>query len=152
MRTHTYGICIRWKATGGEGTKTYAGYSRNHTIEVEGKPAILASSDAAFRGDAARYSPEELLVASLSSCHMLWYLHLCSVNRVEVVDYCDRATGTMDENGGSGQFASVDLRPQATIAALHDRAKALALHAQAHRLCFIARSVRFPVRVTATIA
>ncbi len=150
VKTHTYGTSVHWTAGGGEGTTTYRSYSRDHTIGVEGKPDIPASSDPAFQGDAARYDPEELLVASLSSCHMLWYLHLCSVNGIVVVEYTDNANGRMEESrDGSGQFAQVDLRPVVTIAGASDPEKALALHDEAHRLCFIARSVNFPVRVEA---
>jgi organic hydroperoxide reductase OsmC/OhrA len=152
MKTHTYGACIRWTAANGDGTKNYRSYSRNHTIVAQGKPEILASSDPAFRGDAGRYNPEELLVASLSSCHMLWYLHLCAVNGVTVVDYRDDASGVLEETGeGAGQFASVALRPVVTVAPGSDLARALALHDEAHRLCFIARSVNFPVRFEAQI-
>jgi organic hydroperoxide reductase OsmC/OhrA len=151
LKTHTYGTCVRWSAAGGEGTTNYRSYSRNHTIGAAGKPEIAASSDPAFRGDSARYNPEELLVASLSSCQMLWYLHLCSVNGITAVGYRDDASGTMEESSdGSARFLQVDLRPVVTIAA-GDRAKALALHDEAHRLCFIARSVNFPVQVRAEI-
>jgi organic hydroperoxide reductase OsmC/OhrA len=153
VKLHTYSVDVRWAAGAGESTNGYRSYSRNHTIVVDGKPQIAASSDPAFRGDSSRYNPEELLVASLSSCHMLWYLHLASVDGVAVVAYSDRAFGTMEENGAQGgQFASVQLRPVVTIARASDPAKALALHEQAHCLCFIARSVNFPVRVEATIA
>jgi organic hydroperoxide reductase OsmC/OhrA len=149
---HTYQTYVHWTAGGGDGTRTYRSYSRNHTIGAQGKPEIPASSDSTFRGDAQRYNPEELLVASLSSCHMLWYLHLCSVNGVRVIDYRDRASGTMAENGGSGRFVAVELRPLVAVAADTDRAKALSLHQEAHRLCFIARSVNFPVDVKPEIA
>jgi organic hydroperoxide reductase OsmC/OhrA len=153
VKTHTYATYVRWTAEGGEGTKNYRSYSRNYTIGSAGKPEIAASSDPAFRGDASRYNPEELLVASLSSCHMLWYLHLCSVNGIRVVDYRDGASGAMEEDGsGLAQFVSVDLRPVVTIAGEAERAKALELHHEAHRLCFIARSVNFPVKVEAKIA
>ncbi|MBV8343572.1 MAG: OsmC family protein [Candidatus Eremiobacteraeota bacterium] len=151
-KTHTYAIELRWSAGDGEGTKSYRGYRRDHSIAVEGKPEIPASSDPAFRGDRARYNPEELLVASLSSCHMLWYLHLCATNGIVVLDYRDRATGTMrEENDGAGRFVRVELRPQITVTPDSDRGRALALHGDAHRLCFIARSVNFPVEVTAEI-
>ncbi len=123
---------------------------RDHTIVVEGKPEIPASSDPAFRGDRTRYNPEELLVASLSSCHMLWYLHLCATNGIVVLDYCDRATGTMrEEPAGSGRFVGVVLHPEVVLAADADTSRALALHEDAHRLCFIARSVNFPVEIAA---
>lgn len=152
MKTHTYNAYVHWEAADGVGTKNYRNYSRAHTIGAENKPEIAASSDPAFRGDASRYNPEELLVASLSSCHMLWYLHLCSVNGIIVVDYRDEASGAMEEaSDGTAQFVAVELRPVVTMAGGGDRTKALALHAEAHRLCFIARSVNFPVTVHAEI-
>ena len=111
-KKHAYAVFVRWSAGDGDGTATYRSYSRDHSIGADGKAEIEASSDPAFRGDASRYNPEELLVASLSSCHMLWYLHLCAMNGVVVVAYRDDAAGDMEENpDGSGQFARVDLRP-----------------------------------------
>ena len=147
-KQHHYAVSTVWTGNDGMGTQSYGGYRRDHEIGAPGKPAIAASSDPAFRGDRTRYNPEELLVASLSSCHMLWYLHLCAVNGILVHDYRDQAEGTMQEEAdGGGTFVSVTLKPRATIANGGDRAKALALHEKAHRLCFIARSVRFPVDV-----
>jgi organic hydroperoxide reductase OsmC/OhrA len=152
VKQHTYEVRITWAGNDGEGTKTYKGYRRDHTIACEGKPQIQGSSDPSFRGDRSRYNPEELLVASLSSCHMLWYLHLCSVNRVTVLDYRDSASGVLEEgNDGSGEFVRVTLRPTVKVSAGDDRARALALHSEAHRLCFIARSVRFPVDIVPEI-
>ncbi|HZV77765.1 MAG TPA: OsmC family protein [Candidatus Babeliales bacterium] len=152
MKTHIYGSYVHWSAGCGQSTTSYDAYSRDHTIAVDGKPEIGASSDPAFRGNATRYNPEELLVASLSSCHMLWYLHLCSVQHIAVLDYSDNASGIMQENGDAGQFIEVTLRPVVSITQSTDRAKAQALHEQAHRRCFIARSVNFPVSVRPTIA
>ena len=141
---------MNWRA-GGEGTSGYAKYSRNHSISAAGKPEILGSSDPLFRGDASRYNPEELLVASLSACHLLWYLHLCAVNRITVVEYCDDAEGAMEESAdGGGRFVRVELRPKVTLSA-GDRDRALALHDEAHHHCFIARSVNFPVDVVPVI-
>ncbi len=152
MKQHNYVVQVVWTGNDGEGTKTYRGYRRDHTIASEGKPEIQGSSDPSFRGDRSRYNPEELLVASLSSCHMLWYLHLCSINHVTVLDYRDSAGGLMEEgDDGSGEFVRVVLRPAVKVSAGDDRAKALALHSEAHRLCFIARSVRFPVEVVPEI-
>jgi organic hydroperoxide reductase OsmC/OhrA len=152
VKQHTYEVRVDWTGNAGEGTKTYKGYRRDHTIACEGKPQIQGSSDPSFRGDRSRYNPEELLVASLSSCHMLWYLHLCSVNHVTILDYRDSASGVLEEgNDGSGEFVRVTLRPTVKVSAGDDRATALALHNQAHRLCFIARSVRFPVDIVPEI-
>jgi organic hydroperoxide reductase OsmC/OhrA len=138
---------MSWTGNDGAGTADYRSYRRDHVYWVEGKPEIPGSSDPQFRGDATRYNPEELLVASLSSCHMLWYLHLCALNGVTVVAYEDNALGVMQENpDGSGQFVRVDLRPTVTITAGSDAKKAEELHHEAHKLCFIARSVKFPVQ------
>jgi len=152
MRDHTYEIRMDWIGNAGSGTAGYQSYRRDFTIESAGKPPIAGSSDPAFRGDPDRYNPEELLVASLSSCHMLWYLHLCSVNDVVVLSYSDHATGAMRENpDGSGQFTGVGLNPTVTISRADARQRALALHEEAHKLCFIARSVNFPVEVAPMI-
>ena len=152
MKQHTYEVRIDWTGNDGQGTKTYKAYRRDHTIVAAGKTPIMGSSDPSFRGDATRYTPEELLVASLSACHMLWYLHLCSTNEITIVDYRDAASGVMEEaSNGSGKFVRVQLRPTVKISAGDDRAKALALHSEAHHYCYIANSVNFPVEVTAKI-
>jgi organic hydroperoxide reductase OsmC/OhrA len=145
-KQHKYETKVRWTGNLGTGTTGYKDYGRNHEIGARGKPVILASSDPAFRGDAARYNPEDLLVASLSTCHMLWYLHLCAVNKVVVLDYEDHAEGTMEESAdGGGRFLQVTLRPQITVTADSDLQTAARLHHDAHEKCFIANSVNFPV-------
>ena len=148
MKLHTYEMQVEWTGNDGVGTQSYKSYRRDHAIHAKDKPSIVGSSDPHFRGDPARYNPEELLVASLSSCHMLWYLHLCAMNQISVVGYEDSPVGTMEERAdGSGEFVSAELKPRVQIAA-GDLAKAVALHHDAHRLCFIANSVKFPVSVT----
>ena len=147
-REHHYRITTTWTGNLGTGTSDYSAYSRNHEITIAGKSAPLpGSSDAAFRGDPARYTPEELLVVSLSTCHMLWYLHLCADAGIIVTEYQDAASGEMSEHAdGSGEFTRVILRPRVMIT---DRARsndAMVLHARAHQLCFVARSVNFPVQ------
>jgi organic hydroperoxide reductase OsmC/OhrA len=144
---HNYQTSLRWTGNRGIGTRDYRAYARDHEITVAGKSgSIPGSSDPHFRGDPTRYNPEELLVASLSGCHMLAYLHLCAVNGIVVSSYEDDANGVMVETaGGGGSFKSVTLRPRVVISGSSDSAKALALHHDAHKLCFIANSVRFPV-------
>ncbi len=151
-KEHHYSATIQWTGNTGEGTKSYRGYQRNHSVVIDGKLDILASSDPAFRGDKSRHNPEELLVASLSSCHMLWYLHLCSEEGVVVIDYVDNATGTMieTENGG-GRFSEVTLHPSVTVSDETMIQKANEIHAAANKLCFIANSVNFPVHHEAEI-
>jgi organic hydroperoxide reductase OsmC/OhrA len=143
---HHYKTTTTWVGNRGQGTANYRAYDRNHNIAVEGRPDILCSSDPAFRGDTSRHNPEVLLVASLSGCHMLWYLHLCADNNIVVTEYTDEATGTMEENkDGSGQFVEVTLNPRVTVADKSMIEKANELHHKANQMCFIARSVKFPV-------
>jgi organic hydroperoxide reductase OsmC/OhrA len=145
-KQHVYHVQVRWTGNTGSGTRTYRGYSRDHVIAAPGKRHIEGSSDPAFRGDPARWSPEDLLVASLAACHKLWYLGLCAQAGIVVTSYEDEAEGVMvEEAGGAGQFTSVTLRPRVTLAHGMDKAAAEKLHATAHAMCFIARSVNFPV-------
>ena len=145
-KEHSYSVNVRWTGNLGQGTSNYQGYKRDHEISVPGKPPVPASSDPNFRGDKTRYNPEELLVASLSACHMLWYLHLCSEAGIVVTDYHDDAKGAMTETAdGGGHFTSVTLRPTVTFASAVDTELAQKLHEKAHHLCFIANSVNFPV-------
>ncbi len=148
MKKHEYKIALHWTGNRGAGTSDYRAYGRDHELTGALKAsAVAGSSDPHFRGDATRYNPEDLLVASLSACHMLSYLHLCAINHVVVTAYDDDAIGSMAENrDGSGQFIEVILRPRVTITQESDSAKAMALHEDAGRICFIARSVNFPVR------
>jgi len=148
MARHEYRVQVGWSGNDGVGTRTYAEYRRDHTIRIAGKPVLPGSSDPAFRGDASRYNPEELLVASLSACHMLWYLHLCADAGLVVTAYQDDASGLLElRPDGSGAFAEATLRPRVTLDSASDPARAQALHHEAHRLCFIAASVKFPVHI-----
>ncbi|MDU9392028.1 OsmC family protein [Pseudomonas sp. zfem002] len=145
-KSHHYAVTVTWTGNQGSGTASYRGYSRDHLIQAEGKPAIEGSSDPAFRGDPARWNPEDLLLASLSACHKLWYIGLCAEAGIVVLGYEDHAEGEMvEEPNGAGQFTSVVLRPKVTLAAGADLEKARTLHQLAHQKCFIARSVNFPV-------
>jgi organic hydroperoxide reductase OsmC/OhrA len=145
-KEHFYSVNLQWTGNLGQGTSNYRAYSRNHEISASRKPTVLASSDPAFRGDDSRYNPEDLLVASLSACHMLSYLHLCAVAGIVVTDYQDQAKGTMVENeDGGGHFTQVTLRPAVKVALGADFDLAQQLHDKAHHLCFIASSVNFPV-------
>lgn len=142
---HDYAVRIEWTGNRGSGTEHYRGYSRDHTISAEGNPDILASSDKTFHGAAERWNPEELLLAALSDCHMLSYLHSAVRHGIVVTAYHDDAVGTMRQSGDGGAFTSVTLRPVVTIAS-GDPEIARAIHAEASANCFIASSVNFPVR------
>jgi organic hydroperoxide reductase OsmC/OhrA len=150
--THTYSLETIWEGNRGEGTKTYAGYGRGHRLVVPGKPDIPLTADLAFRGDPGVHNPEELLVAALSSCHMLSYLALCALAKIEVTAYRDKATGTMvTDNTGGGHFTEVTLHPHVTIANAADLVAATELHEKAGKLCFIANSVNFAVHHEPTV-
>lgn len=143
---HGYQVDVVWTGNTGQGTTSYRSYRRTHEIRAENKTTIDGSADPAFRGDDEGYNPEELLVASLSQCHMLWYLHLAADTGVVVLGYHDRARGTLTENAdGTGQFAGVVLCPEVTVPDHASVATAEALHQRAHELCYVAKSVNFPV-------
>lgn len=146
-KQHKYQTNLIWTGNRGSGTMDYRSYDRNFVVSIADKPDILGSSDSAFMGDKHRYNPEDLLLASISACHMLWYLHLCTNNGVVVIEYRDKAVGTMIENtDGSGKFNEVILRPDVIIADKLQTALANRLHAEAHKMCFIANSLNFPVK------
>lgn len=145
-RSHHYEVSVTWTGDKGTGTSSYDDYSRDHEVAGHGQPTILASADPAFRGDPTRWNPEELLVAALAECHMLWYLHLAAVSGVVVVGYTDTPTGTMAEDGlGGAAFVGVTLRPVVEVADESMADASLALHTEANKMCFLARSMKFPI-------
>jgi organic hydroperoxide reductase OsmC/OhrA len=146
-KTHQYSVDLLWTGNRGEGTTRYTGYERSYTLHVAGKPDITGSSDPAFRGDPRYHNPEELFLASLSSCHMLQFLHECAKAGVSVIAYVDHAKGFMEETAeGGGRFTEVVLHPTVTVALGSMVAKVEVLHNAAHHHCFIANSCNFPVR------
>ena len=143
---HRYALTVRWTGNLGAGTSSYRGYSRDHDIEIPGLPVLRGSADPTFHGDRQRYNPEQLLLAALSQCHMLSFLHVAVKHGVVVTGYEDRAEGLMRTNrDGSGQFEAVTLKPRVTVAEPAAPALLEELHAEANKVCFIARSVNFPV-------
>ncbi len=144
---------MTWTGNSGSGTSAYGAFERSVEVSADGKPAIPGSADPAFRGDRGRWNPEELLVASLSQCHLLWYLVLCAKEGIVVTGYVDRPTGTLVETpDGSGHFEEVTLRPVVTVADGERIDRATALHARAHDMCFVANSVNFEVRTEPTVS
>lgn len=141
MSEHRYDVDVEWTGNQGSGTRDYRAYTRDHEVTAPGRPTIPGTSDPQFRGDPRRWNPEQLLVAALSQCHLLWYLHLCADAGVVVTGYRDTATGTMTGD----RFTSVVLRPHVTVADPAMVAKAEKLHGPAHEKCYIANSVNFPV-------
>ena len=152
MKSHSYDVRVAWTGNTGVGTAGYAEYRRDTVTTAGDKDGLLGSSDPNFRGDPARWNPEELLLTSLSQCHLLWYLDLVARAGVVVTAYVDEPSATMVLNSdGSGQFQRVVLRPSVTITDPNGRSRALELHSRAHEMCFIARSVNFPVDCEPTV-
>lgn len=147
MKEHNYEVKTEWTGNEGNGTRDYKSYNRNHKIISNGKYGeIKGSSDPSFLGDRTRYNPEDLFLSSLSACHMLWYLHLCSVHKIIVTEYVDHATGVMEEtDNGSGKFTRVTLHPKVVITNLNRITKANQLHEEANKMCFIANSCNFKI-------
>jgi organic hydroperoxide reductase OsmC/OhrA len=149
---HHYFSRLAWEGNLGTGTSSYQAYSRQWRLSIDGKPDIVGTSDPAFRGVRDRHNPEDLLVAALSSCHMLSYLALCARGGISVLSYRDEASGTMVTTpGGGGHFVSVTLRPVVEIAQADKIEAARQMHEEAHAGCFIAASVNFPVRHEAVV-
>ncbi len=148
MKNHNYKIKVEWTGNEGSGTLNYKSYNRNHKISSEGKyDKINGSSDPSFLGDKSKYNPEDLFISSVSACHMLWYLHLCSVNKIVVTEYIDNATGIMKETeNGSGKFTEVTLNPTVKITNIELIKKANELHSEANKMCFIANSCNFEIK------
>ncbi len=145
-KEHHYTANITWTGNRGEGTKSYKVYDRNHLVSISNKKDLECSSDAPFMGDVTKHNPEDLLLSSLSSCHMLWYLHLCADNGIVVTGYEDEAKGTMLQTDKGGHFIEVILHPRVTITNKGDIEKANALHDEANKYCFIANSCNFPIK------
>lgn len=148
---HQFKAHITWTGASQGPAITYDGYSREYLIEIDGKPPLRGSSAPVYMGDAGLHNPEDLLVASLSTCHMLWYLHLCTDAGIHVSGYIDDAEGTLEMDDGKMVFTSVLLRPKVSLVE-GDPQKALALHKEASTACFIANSVNFPIIHHPTIA
>ncbi len=150
---HRYHVSLEWTGNIGSGTSGYRQYERAYRVEAANHKPIAGSSDPAFRGDPSRWNPEELLLASISACHQLWYLHLCAEAGIIVLAYSDNAEGLMiEEREGSGRFSEVILRPKVTLTQGADVDLALRLHGEANAKCFIANSLNFPVRHEAVIS
>lgn len=144
---HGYALTVTWTGNTGEGTSGYRAYSRDHTVSAAGLPDVLGSADRTFRGDPGRWNPEQLLLAALSQCHLLSYLHVCVTEGVVVLEYVDHAEGSMvTDRDGSGRFTEAVLRPQVVVAHPSMVEAATRAHHRANQLCFIANSVSFPVR------
>ncbi|MGA9748069.1 MAG: OsmC family protein [Nocardioides sp.] len=150
---HRYDLSLTWTGNTGEGTAGYRSYSRDHTVTADARPDLLGSADPTFRGDRSRWNPELLLLAALSECHLLAYLHVCVADGVVVTAYVDQANGAMTtDRDGSGRFTEVVLRPHVTVADPAMVESATRAHRRAGELCFIANSVNFPVRHEPTIS
>ena len=152
MNKHQYSANIVWTGNTGTGTSDYASYSRDHVISIEHKPDLPGSSDSIFRGDVTKHNPEDMLLSSLSVCHMLWYLHLCADAGVIVTAYTDKVEGILEYGKNGGKFTEVTLHPVVSVKSEEMIPLAMSLHSEAHACCFIANSVNFPVNHKANVS
>jgi organic hydroperoxide reductase OsmC/OhrA len=151
-KEQTYKVVVEWTGNKGQGTTDYRSYERSHVFKAKGKPDLPGSADPMFQGDASRWNPEELILASLSACHMLWYLHLCSVKKIIVQEYSDQPTAKMViEPSGDGKISEATLQPKIRITDSSRIEEAKSLHEEAHKKCFIARSINFPVHLAPSV-
>nr|WP_174507208.1 OsmC family protein [Acinetobacter sp. Marseille-Q1620] len=153
MAIHKYALQVKWTGNTGSGTQSYKAYKRDFSIQGPNKTEISGSADPAYLGDPTRWNPEDLIVASASACHKLWYLHLCSTHKINVLDYIDHATGYMDDNptDRKAHMTHILLAPTVVIQKGHNKYLANKLHEEAHHECMIANSVNFPIHCEATI-
>jgi len=143
---HLFQAAINWTSNQSPSDSTKRFYSKSHQINIEGKPALNVSAAKAFKGDTELYNPEDLLLSSLVSCHMMSYLYVCSQNGIEVLEYSDNAEATLEVSAdGSGRFVAVRLKPKVKISNSDKIKLAIDLHTKANQLCFIANSCNFPV-------
>lgn len=148
MKKHEFTTQVTWTGNKGNGSIAYEAYGRDYRVEAKGKQPIDLSADALFRGDAEKYNPEDMLLASLSACHMLWYLHLCADAGVVVMNYVDHVSGILEFGGErAGKFTEVTLKPRIGITSGSDKNKAEQLHHKAHEKCFIANSCNFEIKI-----
>lgn len=151
-KTHTFNQKVIWTGNNGSGTSEYTAYGRDHILQIDGKPEIACSADPAFRGDGAKPNPEDLFIYALSSCHMLWYLHLCADAGLIVTAYEDHASGVLTLGGdGPSKMTDVLLKPIVTVNDENMVQKAIELHEEANAKCFMANSVNFKVRHEVTV-
>lgn len=143
---HKYACTVKWTGNKGSGTSGYTAYERSHVISITGKPDLECSSDVPFRGDGTKHNPEDFFLASLSTCHMLWYFHLCSDAGIIVEEYTDHPTGTLSLIPGEpGRFTEVTLHPNVIVKDSSMIDMAIILHHEANKKCFMANSVNFKV-------
>jgi organic hydroperoxide reductase OsmC/OhrA len=149
---HLFKAAINWTSKQNQVDSTKRFYSKSHQIKIEGKPVLEVSAAKAFKGDPELYNPEDLLLSSLVSCHMMSYLYVCAQNGIEVLEYSDNAEATLEVSpNGSGRFVAATLNPKVKILNPDQIQLALDLHQKANELCFIANSCNFPVLHHASI-
>lgn len=149
--SHNFTTNVVWTGNRGEGTTHYRAYDRTWDIAVPGKAPVHCSNDPMLGGDPTKMNPEDLLLSALASCHMLWYLHLASDKGIVVLEYTDAPIGYGESDpSGAGRFLSAELRPQITVKKGTDLVLAESIHHKIKDVCFIARSVAFPVEHTVT--
>lgn len=148
MTIHVYKQTIEWTGSKGVGTQTYESYSRDFNLIAENRPVLACSADPVFRGDSSKYNPEDFLLCSVSSCHMLWFLHLCADKGIIVLNYIDHPIGEMESiPGKGGKFIGITLNPIVVITDINRVEEIEKIHDEASEKCFITNSLNFKVKL-----
>lgn len=144
---HTFEAHLSWTKPDEASSNRKRIYGKTHLMQINGKQDLTISAAKAFKGDPALHNPEDQLLSSIMSCHMMSFLYVCSQHNMEVFSYKDKATAILETyEDGSGKIVSVSLFPQVIIADHNQIELANALHVKANKLCFIANSCNFPVQ------
>ena len=126
----------------------YNTFDRTHTITYAGGVSIKSSSAPEYSGNSQYPNPEELLASALATCHMLTFLAIASKSKIVVNSYEDNAVATLDKNAeGIICVTRITLNPKITFETKPDDAKLKDLHQKAHKLCFIANSIKCEVEI-----
>ena len=143
---HVFKAKLNWPLREEPVVSSATKYTKSHSIGIDGKELLKVSAAKAFKGDPSLFNPEDLLLSSVVSCHMMSYLYVCQQNGIEILSYQDDAEATLEvlDNGG-GRFIEVRLFPQVIIRNKDQMTEALQLHQEANKLCFIANSCNFPI-------
>lgn len=142
---HLFQALITWTGASAGPTESYRAYSREFSVQIEGKAELAGSAAPTFLGDASLHNPEDLLLAAVAGCHLLSYLAIVARQGILVTSYIDQATAVMKIKDGKMRIVEATLRPRVVVAPGTDIEKAEALHLQANQECFIANSVNFPI-------
>ena len=141
---HEFSLRAEWNTTQSS-PHPKRGFLRDVVIQAEGPGELHGSAAKPFHGDPERWNPEQLMLAALVECHILSYLYVAGEAEIPVEKVSVRGELTLDSGANGGQITGATLYPEVWVADAMLLPRARQLHEEAHRQCFIARSVNFPI-------